>query len=101
MPVARAIHSIKSCHRGTFSEIVLHWPRTPGLGAESADMTLHLVAREPRARALTVDPRRQRDAVEIDEATWRRVTTYADRLLVVATETSRLTGAGAGIVDTD
>ncbi len=31
----RAIHSIKSCHRGTFFEDVLHWHRAPGLGADS------------------------------------------------------------------
>ena len=56
---------------------------------------------EPRVRAITVDQRIQRDGVDIDEATWRRVAAYADRLLVVATETSRLTGAGAGVIDTD
>ncbi len=71
------------------------------LATGSAEITMHLVAREPRVRAITVDQRIQRDAVEIDEATWRRVTTYADRLLVDAAETSRLTGAGAGVVDTD
>ena len=71
------------------------------LATDSAEITMHLVTREPRVRAITVDQRIQRDAVEIDEATWRRVTTYADRLLVEATETSRLTGAGAGVVDTD
>ena len=71
------------------------------LAIDSAEITMHLVAREPRVLAITVDQRIQRDAVEIGEATWRRVTTYADRLLVVATETSRQTGAGAGVVDTD
>ena len=71
------------------------------LAAGPAEITLQVVAREPKVRAIAVDPRRQRDAVEIDEATWRRVAAYADRLLVVATETSRLTGAGAGVVDTD
>ncbi len=71
------------------------------LATDSAEITMHLVAREPRVRAITVDQRIQRDGVEIDEVTWRRVKTYADRLLVDATETSRLTGAGAGVVDTD
>ena len=76
---------------------------TPGdlRATGAAEITMHLVAREPRVHAIAVDPRRQHDAVEIDEATWRRVASYADRLLVVATETSRLTGAGAGVVDTD
>ncbi len=71
------------------------------LATDSAEITMHLVAREPRVRAITVDQRIQRDGVEIDEVTWRCVKTYADRLLVDATETSRLTGAGAGVVDTD
>lgn len=71
------------------------------LEAGSTEITLRLVARKPRAQAITVDQRIQRDGVEIDEAMWRRVTAYADRLLVKATETSRLTGAGAGVVDTD
>ena len=71
------------------------------LATGSAEISMHLVAREPRVRAITVDQRIQRDGVDIDEATWRRVAAYADRLLVVATETSRLTGAGAGVIDTD
>ncbi len=67
----------------------------------SGEITMHLVAQQPRGPAITIDPRRQRDGVEIDPATWRRVTAYADRLLVEATETSRLTGAGAGVIDKD
>lgn len=71
------------------------------LTTDSTEVTMRLVAQEPRVSAITVGQRIQRDAVEIDEATWCRVTTYAGRLLVKATETSRLTGAGAGVVDTD
>ena len=71
------------------------------LATGSAEITMHLVARKPRVQATTIDQRIQRNSVEIDEATWRRVTTYADRLLVEATETSQLNGAGAGLVDTD
>jgi len=72
------------------------------LVSNPAEIIMHLVAREPRVLSITIDQRIQRDAIEIDEATWRRVVTYADRLLVEATETSRLTGAGSGVVvDTD
>ena len=71
------------------------------LATGSAEITMHLVAREPRVQAINIDQRIQRNAIEIDEAAWHRVTTYADRLLVEATETSQLTGAGAGLVDTD
>jgi len=72
------------------------------LATGPAEITMYLVARKPRVPAITVDQRIQRDAVEIDEATWRRVMTYADRLLIKASENSRLTGAGSGVVvDTD
>ena len=42
-----------------------------------------------------------KEGASVDEATWRRLAAFAARCLVEATETSRLTGAGAGIVDTD
>ena len=72
------------------------------LATGPAEIIMYLVARKPRVLAITVDQRIQRDAVEIDEATWRRVMTYADRLLIEASENSRLTGAGSGVVvDTD
>ena len=72
------------------------------LATGPAEIIMYLVARKPRVPAITVAQRIQRDAVEIDEATWRRVMTYADRLLIEASENSRLTGAGSGVVvDTD
>ena len=72
------------------------------LATGPAEIIMYLVARKPRVPAITVDQRIQRDAVEIDEATWRRVMTYADRLLIEASDNSRLTGAGSGVVvDTD
>ena len=37
----------------------------------------------------------------VDDATWRRLSTYAARRLVEGTERSRLAGAGAGVADTD
>ena len=42
-----------------------------------------------------------KEGIEIVDGTWRRLTAYADRCLVAATDQSRLTGAGAGLVDTD
>lgn len=41
------------------------------------------------------------DGVMIDDTVWHRLETLAARFLVPATELSRRTGAGAGIVDTD
>lgn len=88
------------CWRGT---LVLIKGAPEDLHAtDSAEITIRLVMQEPLEQGFTVDQRIQREAVEIDDATWRRITTYADRLLVVASETSRLTGAGAGdVIDTD
>ena len=42
-----------------------------------------------------------KDGVAVDAAVWRRLEALAARFLVPATEMSRRTGAGAGIVDTD
>ena len=88
------------CWRGS---LVLNKGAPEDLKATAtADITLHPVTREPQGRAITIDQRLQRDGVEIDQATWRRATTYAERLLVAATEASRQTGAGDGnVVDTD
>lgn len=41
------------------------------------------------------------DGITVDDACWSRVLAYAERCLVEASETSRLTGAGAGVVDSD
>ena len=38
---------------------------------------------------------------DIDEAVWRRLSAYAERQLVEGDTRSRLTGAGAGVIDTD
>jgi hypothetical protein len=42
-----------------------------------------------------------KEGARVDEAAWRRMGAFAGRCLVAATEASRLTGAGAGVVDTD
>jgi len=39
--------------------------------------------------------------IPVAEAVWRRLETHAARMLVPATDRSRLSGAGAGTVDTD
>lgn len=51
--------------------------------------------------ALPKDDRVLQQGATIEAETWRRVTALAARLLVEATETSRMAGAGAGLVDTD
>jgi len=43
----------------------------------------------------------QKNTIEVDRNTWTCICKYAERLLIKATDESRLTGAGAGIIDTD
>ena len=71
------------------------------LSTNSAKVSISLVEPEPRASEITANRNAQRDAIDIDEETWRRIEAYADRLLVNSTGTSRLTGGGAGVVDLD
>lgn len=54
-----------------------------------------------RIEAIHADPAILRDGFEVKDATWRRLTALAQRCLVESNESSRLTGAGAGLVDTD
>lgn len=65
-----------------------------------AAMTLSLIDPRPLDGATTGGDDRKEGA-SVDEASWRRLAAFADRYLVEATETSRLKGAGAGLVDTD
>jgi len=65
-----------------------------------AAMTMTLIDRQPLESGACSCNARQEGA-RVDEAAWRRLAAFADRCLVEATETSRLTGAGAGVVDTD
>lgn len=44
---------------------------------------------------------RATQGLTVDDGIWLRLMAYADRMLVENTETSRLTGAGAGVVDRD
>ncbi|SVD14893.1 uncharacterized protein METZ01_LOCUS367747, partial [marine metagenome] len=39
--------------------------------------------------------------LNIDTSTWNNLSKYAERLLVPSSDTSRMTGAGAGTIDTD
>jgi len=41
------------------------------------------------------------NGIIVDDTCWSRVLAYAARCLVEATDASRLTGAGAGVVDSD
>ena len=41
------------------------------------------------------------ETLDVDSSTWYLLSEYSDRLLVPSSDTSRMTGAGAGTVDTD
>lgn len=65
-----------------------------------ATMTLTLADRQPlNGSSAACDA--QKEGARVDEAAWRHLAAFASRCLVEATEASRLTGAGAGVVDTD
>ena len=66
-----------------------------------ARLSILLVAKPPKGLETAWNQQIQGKLVDIDEAIWRRIIAYTGRLLVDATETSRLTGAGAGVIDTD
>ena len=88
------------CWRGSLS--LIKGMRKDLLLNAPADITIQLVNQKPPDQSMDVDRRIQREAVEINASSWRRITIYADRLLVDASDTSRLTGAGAGsIIEVD
>ena len=70
----------------------------------SCDLTLapstDLEHLHPRADTVTEDACSAL-GLEVADQVWRRLTRLADRRLVAASETSRLQGAGAGLVDRD
>jgi len=84
------------CWRGSLS--LIKGMREDLISPEPTDLTMHPVTQKPRCQSMSIDQRIQREAVEIDCTLWRQVKTYADRLLVDASDTSRLIGAGSGSV---
>ena len=71
-----------------------------------ADLSLDLVNVEPggqdaASRPILPDPCILKSGPTVDEAVWQRLADYAKRRLVEATAASRMTGAGAGLVDRD
>ena len=66
-----------------------------------AQLSILLVAEPPKGLNPTWNQHMQGKLVDIDEVIWGRIIAYTSRLLVDATETSRLTGAGAGVIDMD
>ena len=75
------------------------------LGAGPAHLSIHLAQSTADTGAspfLDTSPSRDDgQGAEIDYAVWHRLRTHAERRLVEGDERSRLTGAGAGVLDTD
>jgi hypothetical protein len=84
------------CWRGSLS--LIKGMRKDLLLTAPANITIQLVNQKPPDQSMDVYRCIQREAVEIHASSWRRITIYADRLLVDASDTSRLTGAGAGSI---
>lgn len=64
-------------------------------------ITVDVVKKKPRNLIIPAGRHVQRTFVNINQKTWRRVAKYASRQLVQSTITSKLSGAGAGIVEVD
>ena len=68
-------------------------------GAGPAQMSIRLASSvDDRRGALVVDDGR---GAELEDAVWERLYAYADRQLVEGDERTRLSGAGAGVIDAD
>lgn len=74
-------------------------PTLAGLGP--ADMRLALTDGRVAPPAAAARPEVLAEGVAVDDASWRCIAAFAARLLVEGTEASRLSGAGAGVVDVD
>jgi len=67
-----------------------------------SDITITPILEKPSNKGIKFEPRAQDAAIEIDAPSWQKIKTYADRLFVGSTETSRLFGAGSGgLIETD
>ena len=66
-----------------------------------ADLTIGPAAPGADVPPVPPAPPDRGDGAEVDDAVWARLCAYADRRLVESTEESRLSGAGAGVIDTD
>ncbi|MEM7172667.1 MAG: hypothetical protein AAF530_21055 [Pseudomonadota bacterium] len=85
----QSLNPLASCQTGQ----ILVWPQS----FPSGDLILKKSADDPELAA--VQP--GMEGIEIDDETWRRLTTLANRMLVEASDASRMAGAGAGLLDND
>ena len=67
-----------------------------------SDITITPLLEKPSNKSIRLEPCTQHAGMEIDAPSWRKIKTYADRLFVGSSETSRLFGAGSGgLIETD
>ncbi|MBM10290.1 MAG: hypothetical protein CMF69_12130 [Magnetovibrio sp.] len=66
-----------------------------------AKMSILRITKPPTNMEPAWSPQRTKKLTYVEEEVWHRLISYTNRLLVDSTEKSRLTGAGAGITDTD
>ena len=91
------VHGI--CWQGSL--VFIKGTVTELLSTQFSEITLKPVELETKFEKVIPKFVDQVTSPHIEEGTWERILTYADRSLVKATETSRLTGAGAGVIDKD
>tara|TARA_Y100000588_G_scaffold364484_1_gene428175 strand:+ start:684 stop:1391 length:708 start_codon:yes stop_codon:yes gene_type:complete len=71
------------------------------LSSHSSEISLQLVELGDPLDKSTSKFVDQVNSPQVEERVWNNILKYAGRSLVETTETSRLTGAGAGVLDTD
>lgn len=81
-------HGSLSLAKGLPEDLLLDGP---------AEMTLGPIMRKPLSGNINFTPCAQHKIREVNVASWGRIKSYASRLLVGSTESSRLSGAGSGI----
>jgi len=86
------------CLRGTL--IILHGSYKAISNCRNCSMTMKKIKQKNSHMSLTAHVGTV-DNENIDSKAWGRITEYADMLLVETSESSRMEGAGAGIVDRD
>ena len=91
------IHGV--CSNGTLT--FLHGNYNDFLLLRNTTLSLYVPNYISSLKTLHSDNSDSLDNLNIENNTWKCLSEYADRLLVPSSDISRMTGAGAGTIDTD
>ncbi len=71
------------------------------VNVRSTSLSLKIIELNSQLNSKYLEHLTHRKTIDVKKNTWKCICKYAERLLVKATDESRLTGAGAGIIDAD